>query len=73
MKKPGQVELISVVWSHNPLITLKLICNRRADGLDRNARYGGILASPNHRKTLAHSVMSVAGLFVDLTDHLEVL
>ncbi|TQD91987.1 hypothetical protein C1H46_022391 [Malus baccata] len=46
MKKPGQVELLSVVWSHNPLITLELICNLRANGLDRNAGYGGILAPP---------------------------
>ncbi|KAB2603820.1 hypothetical protein D8674_037751 [Pyrus ussuriensis x Pyrus communis] len=53
------------------VVEMQLICNRRADGLDRNAGYGGILASPNHHETLAHSVMSVAGLFVDLTDHLE--
>ncbi|MED6126284.1 hypothetical protein PIB30_076884 [Stylosanthes scabra] len=66
---------LSVAWSHNPLTTLKLVCNLRGvRGTGKSDRKGFYAAATwlffNHPKTLAANVPSFAefGFFKDLPE-----
>ncbi|MED6224802.1 hypothetical protein PIB30_087679 [Stylosanthes scabra] len=68
-------ERLSVAWSHNPLTTLKLVCNLRGvRGTGKSDRKGFYAAATwlfsNHPKTLAANVPSFAefGFFKDLPE-----
>ncbi|KAM1818315.1 hypothetical protein ACFX11_000121 [Malus domestica] len=60
-----------MAWSHNPLTTLKLICNLRDDSndlekSDEKAFYSAALwLHRNHPKTLACNAASIAGEFTE--------
>ncbi|MED6111408.1 hypothetical protein PIB30_052086, partial [Stylosanthes scabra] len=68
-------ERLHVAWAHNPLITLKLVCNLRGvRGTGKSDRNGFYAAASwlfsNHPKTLAANVPSLAefGYFKDLPE-----
>ncbi|XP_058772556.1 uncharacterized protein LOC131646565 [Vicia villosa] len=69
------VEILQLAWSHNPLTTLKLVCNLRGvrgtGKSDREGFYDSVLwLHQHHPKTLASNVPSLAdfGYFKDLPE-----
>ncbi|PON91821.1 hypothetical protein TorRG33x02_124190 [Trema orientale] len=71
------IERLRLAWSHNPLTTLKLVCNLRGvRGTGKSDREGFYTAAlwlhKNHPKTLASNVGSIAG-FGYFKDLLEIL
>ncbi|KAM1052526.1 hypothetical protein ACFX13_000109 [Malus domestica] len=64
-------QVLPMAWSHNPLTTLKLICNLRDDSndlgkSDEKAFYSAALwLHRNHPKTLACNAASIAGEFTE--------
>jgi len=69
------VERLKLAWSHNPLTTLKLVCNLRGvRGTGKSNKEGFYAAAlwlhENHPKTLATNIPSLAdfGYFKDLPE-----
>ncbi|GER26083.1 hypothetical protein STAS_01710 [Striga asiatica] len=68
---------LELAWDHDPLMTLKLVCNlRAAEGTGKADEEGGLTAAlwlhANHPKTLALNLDSFAG-FGSSKDLLEIL
>ncbi|KAB2637006.1 hypothetical protein D8674_027540 [Pyrus ussuriensis x Pyrus communis] len=68
-------QVLPSAWSHNPLTTLKPICNfidRRSDGGKRNqdeAFYtAAVWLHQNHPKTLAYNLVPISGSFGHILD-----
>ncbi|XP_021819646.1 uncharacterized protein LOC110761475 [Prunus avium] len=72
-------ELLPLAWSHDPLTTLKLICNlldRYRDGSksDDEAFYAAAFwLHHNHPKTLACNLLPIASAFGHILDVLDIL
>ncbi|XP_021819643.1 uncharacterized protein LOC110761473 [Prunus avium] len=72
-------QLLPLAWSHNPLTTLKLICNlldRWKDGSksDNEAFYAAAFwLHHNHPKTLACNLLPIASAFGHILDVLDIL
>ncbi|XP_059443669.1 uncharacterized protein LOC132175667 [Corylus avellana] len=71
---------LELAWAHNPLTTLKLICNLRGvRGTGKSDKFGFYTAAlwlhMNHPKTLVHNIESLAkfGYFKDLPEILYLL
>ncbi|KAM2393247.1 hypothetical protein ACFX1X_036627 [Malus domestica] len=68
-------QVLPSAWSHNPLTTLKLICNfidRRDDGGKRNQDEAffttAVWLYQNHPKTLAYNLVPISGSFRHILD-----
>ncbi|KAM1138335.1 hypothetical protein ACFX14_036118 [Malus domestica] len=68
-------QVLPSAWSHNPLTTLKLICNfidRRDDGGKRSQDEAffttAVWLYQNHPKTLAYNLVPISGSFRHILD-----
>ncbi|BFG32391.1 hypothetical protein CerSpe_186650 [Prunus speciosa] len=66
-------ELLSLAWYHNPLTTLKLICQILLNCSDKSFPTTTFWLHQNHPKTLTCNIAPIAGLFLDFIEFCYIL